>query len=130
MKKLIQSLLCSIALTLLPLAASTEKETSKSPDYQLPAYKVEDMTLPIPTKVVAPRLRPGLVGTEVKMLFTVTDKGQAIHIRSSKPFSDSPVLTGSMSQVLKKWEFEPARDRNGIARSVKVSLPIRIVRKN
>ncbi|MDA1069112.1 MAG: hypothetical protein O3C43_21715 [Verrucomicrobia bacterium] len=129
MKTITKTLVYLIGLNLVSLTAIAAKEETTSRDYQLPTYKVEDMTLPVPTKVVTPRLRSGLFGEEVKMLFTITDKGHAIHIRSSRPFSDNPTLAGSLSQVIGKWEFEPARDKNGSAMTVKVSLPVKVVRK-
>ena len=92
-------------------------------------YTFEDLTLPIPIKVVAPRIRSGQVGQEIKMLFTVTEKGQAIHIRSSKPFSDSPTLVGAMSQVLQVWKFEPALDARGKAVTVKVRMPVKVIKR-
>lgn len=124
-KKLIVSL---IVLTLVPFAVNAANEQSNSPDYQLPTYKVEDMTLPVPTKIVAPRLGFEQLGQEIKMVFTVTAKGRAVKIHSSNSFSDTRNLASTMSAVLKYWEFEPARDENGIPVSVKVALPVKVVK--
>ena len=110
----------------MPLNAADEKTSSS--EYQLSTYKVEDMTIPIATKTVSPRLRRGQIGTEVKMLFVVNEKGRATGIRTSNRFSDSPDLAGAMSQVLRRWEFEPARDKNGFPVAVQVSLPVKVVK--
>ena len=130
MKTLTKTLVTLITFTLVPLALNAADEQKKSPEYQLPSFKVEDMSLPIPTKIVEPRLRSNLFGKEVKMFFTVTEKGQAVHIRSSRNFSNNPELALALTKVIQKWEFEPARDKNGIARKVKVSLPVRVVKKD
>ena len=86
MKKITQSLVSLVILSAFSLSAFAANEKSSTLEHQLPTYTVEDMTLPVATKVVTPRIRSGQVGAEVKMIFTVTVDGRAIGIRSSKPF--------------------------------------------
>ena len=128
MKSLTQSLLFTIGLTILPLATNAAEEKVSSAEYKLPTYTVEDLSLPVPSKIVAPRLRASQFGIEVEMIFTVTEKGKAKNIRSKSRFQDDPELVSALTKVIKKWEFEPARNNNGTAQSVKVSLPIKVLK--
>lgn len=128
MKTLTKSLLTLVGLTLLPLSTNAADTSSTSPDYQLPVYKVEDMTLPVPTKIVSPRISMEQVGSEVEIIFTVTDQGRAIKIHARNNTSRTRDLAAAMSAVIKHWEFEPAKDKNGLPRAVKVALPVRVVR--
>ena len=130
MKTLTKTLVTLLAYTLIPLALSAANEQATTPEHDLPEYQVKDMSLPIPVKIVEPRLRSNLFGEQVKMYFTVTDKGQAIAIRTGTRSLYGRELAIALTKVLPKWEFEPARDKNGIAVKVKVCLPVTAVRKD
>ena len=111
------------------VAIAEAKENEKPSEYELPLYKVEDLTLPIPSNVVVPRVGMSLVGTEIIVTFRVSETGQPNTIRDDALFNISEKeLAIAMRNVLKRWEFEPARNEQGIAVPVKVRLPVEVVR--
>ena len=129
MKTLTKTLVCVCGLTLIPLALNAANEqASQLKEYQLPEYTVEDLSPPIPTKTVAPRVSHSQIGQEIKMLFGIDENGRAIAPRAISSFAD-PDLRASMSIALSYWKFEPARDINGQAVAVKAALTVKVVKK-
>jgi len=130
MKPLIRYSLYALALIIVPLALAAAKVKTSKPVYRLPEYKVEDLTFPIPLKVVVPRVGRSLVGHEVSMVFDVAANGRTSNITqaSISPEQATNDLAAAMKMVLRKWEFEPAQNEYGIFIAVKVSLPVQVVR--
>ena len=113
------------------VVAVTEAQQSEKPsEYTLPLYKIEELTPPIAEKVVVPRVRRSLRGTEVDMLFRISETGkpQSISDTAGARISQKE-LAIAMRSSLKRWEFEPARNPQGQAVAVKVRLPVKVVRK-
>ena len=103
------------------------------PEFHLPSFDVDvfgkELTLPIPVKVVAPRVHKGLNGTEVTMSFNISETGKVILIDDdASPYDNEKFeLACLMYRQLRTWRFEPARDEDGNTVAVKVELPVRVV---
>jgi len=103
------------------------------PEFHLPSFDVDvfgkEMTLPVPVKVLAPRVHKGLNGTEVTMTFNISETGKVILIDDdASPFDDEKFeLACLMYRKLRTWKFEPARDEDGNPIAVKVELPVIVV---
>lgn len=80
--------------------------------------------IPVPVAVVAPRVPAGLVGSETDVAFTVMASGKPSDIRVRS--STDPELATAVVDAVKQWKFAPAQ-KDGLAVSTKVVLPIRIV---
>ena len=131
MKNIIKSILVSIAILGAPFTAFSAQKDAEKKVFDLPTYKVEDTTLPIPVKVVAPPVGGRLVGTEVRMTFSISVDGLTHNIRQQgiTPDQESNDLVAAMTMVLLNWEFEPAKNKNGLPVAVKVVLPVKVIRK-
>lgn len=115
------------------VAVSEVQAQEKPAEYTLDTYKIEELSAPIPTKIVVPRISSSLVGkgTQVCMLFNITESGKPLRIKDNAgPFKDAESqLAAAMRYVLRYWEFTPAKDPNGNAVAVKAALPVKIVGK-
>lgn len=135
MKKttVISTLSLLFALTL-NLSAKTQNDLDRTEgNYELPRYAVKDITMPIPTKMVAPKINRQTSGREVEMIFRIGADGRPQCIYSNGNDSQKShfrSLESAMRAVLPYWRFEPALDKDGNAISVKVALPVRIVNKD
>ena len=130
MKIVTKTLLCVCGLALLPLVLSAAKDQKAMPEYKLQEYRHVDLTLPIPEKVVMPRLRGEFVGHTVRMKLTVGADGRVYNI-AQKPRTFDEVtnsLAVVMKSSLKQWEFEPALDKAGNPIAVKIILPVEVVK--
>ena len=124
----ILSIIVTLGLTSSLQAA--EDDTPELPPLEVkPHLQMLDLTMPAPLKVVVPRLRNNLRGTEVRLTFYVGTDGEAYSINhDSSPFDDRKNQVGeAMRRIVKYWEFEPAMDKQGNAIAVKVALPVRVV---
>lgn len=126
MKTLTGTLLFVCGLTLFPLIVSA----AKAPTHLLPEYTVQDLTLPIPDKVVAPRVNGQFAGQKVRMQLTVGTDGRATKIsqKGISPDQQTNDLAATMQMVLRQWQFKPAMDKQGNAVAVKVILPVEVVK--
>jgi hypothetical protein len=131
MKNTVKNTLITIAIIIAPLAAFAAKESTPKSEYQLPEYKVEDLTLPVPVKVVVPRIGGRLLGHEVRMKFEISAEGRAYNIgqQGISPDQRTNDLVAAMKMVLLSWEFEPALNNSGNAVAVKVIMPVQVVKK-
>ena len=130
MKSLTQITAISLAIVIASVAsAAAEKAETESnvENYQLEKFNVE-VSNPIPSKIVAPRLSKSQIGHEVEMEFTVTAKGYTTDIKTVESFPQAQDLAAAMKRVIKRWKFEPARNQDGIAVDVKMTLPVKVVR--
>ena len=72
-----------IGASLASFAANEETDNTKN--YDLPAYTVEEIiSLPVPTKSAVPSVSKRLIGTTVKLKFTVNEKGRPEGVRLEK----------------------------------------------
>jgi outer membrane biosynthesis protein TonB len=80
--------------------------------------------MPVPTKVVTPRVASEYAGTSVSLAFIVDESGtpQDIIVPEATPAELAKTLTAALS----KWKFEPLV-RDGKAIRTKVVLPMLIV---
>ena len=132
MKTLSKTLLCVCGLALFPLVLSAAK-----PEYKLPKYTVQDIAeLPKPVEAPIPVMLSGLAGASFDLKFTVDEQGRATHIRTAKPlfclglFNDKERdFAVQMMQVVPCWKFAPALDANGNAVSVKVRMPVKVIKR-
>ena len=110
--------------------AATPGLTEKA--YQLPKYTVEDLTLPVPSKIVSPRLGGNLVGRKVRMSLNISADGRATGISQIgiSPDQATNDLAATMKVVLRHWKFDPALNNFGRPVAVKVILPVEVVKKN
>ena len=71
----------------------------------------------------------GLRGTEVTMTFHISTSGFVTMIDDdSSPYdNDEFELACLMHRNLKLWRFEPARDKDGNAVSIKVKMPVVVI---
>lgn len=134
MKPLKKIHLISLGLLLVPFTWINAQDTNTQPvldddRYQLPQYKIEEITLPIPIKTVAPIVGKRQIGQEVRMIFKVHTNGRPYAIRSSEAFPAAPDLASSMKEALPHWRFEPALNPDGTPVIVRVALPVMVVRK-
>ena len=131
MKKTIKNTLIIITILSAPLATFAAKKDRSKPEYQLEEYKLEDLTLPVPTKVVVPRVSGRLLGHEVRMSFEIGTDGRAYNIRQQgiSPDQRTNDLVATMKIALRYWKFEAALDNHGNAIAVKVIMPVKVVKK-
>lgn len=127
--KLIPATLGILLASLSLIAAQEVAKYNEVTDYQLPEYQVENITPPIATKVVMPRVSRKQIGREVSIYFKVNSDGRATKVHS-RGHTDQEVekLVSSMRGALRYWRFEPALDLDGNAISVDVELPVRVSR--
>lgn len=128
--------LLSIAIISAPLASFVANEDmSKSNRIDLPEYTVEEIiSLPQPVHYPVPSVSKRLVGTTVKLRFTVNEKGRPEGVRLEKYLSnyryESVINFASQLKAnVSNWKFEPAQDKNGNAIVVKVIMPVHVVKK-
>ena len=129
MKSLTHITTLSFAIIAASFASAAEKTEadSKLDNYQLEKFNVE-VSNPIPSKIISPRLSESQIGHAVDMEFTVTAKGYTTDIKTVEAFPKAQDLAAAMKRVIKHWEFEPARNQDGIAVDVKMILPVKVVR--
>lgn len=77
--------------------------------------------IPVPVKVVAPRVDASLIGTKVEVEFLVDARGwpQDVHVLSTT----DRFFGASVREAVSKWKFEPAM-RDGAPVAMKVKLPV------
>ena len=115
--------------------ASFAKEDASKPAYILPTYTIEDIaSLPEPLKNDIPSVKSDYIGMSLKVKFTVNAEGRTESVRLSKPlhsYSDVEKMTfaNRMKEAVETWSFEPAYDNDGNAITVKVVMPIKVVKK-
>lgn len=123
------------SLILLLAAHGTTAATGNGdlPEFPLPsrevdAYKI-DLNLPVPIKVEAPKVHKGLIGTKVTMSFSILKSGKVTVTGHNAGYYDNEAyeLALIMNRKLRTWRFEPARDKDGNAVSVKVKMPVEVV---
>ncbi len=125
-----------LCLAMIPLLSGSDysgesQQTSMAPKYQLPEYTVSDIHPPTPLKMVAPRINRLTRGREVVLEFQVSASGRAYDLgqRAFASEGNPRDLESVMRAALRHWRFEPARDSQGNPVSVKVALPVRLVRE-
>lgn len=139
MKNLIKTSIIGILISGLPVAltASIAKESSDT-SYNLPIYNVTGIdTLPVPVERTIPFVQSGLVGTTILMKVTVDEFGIPIRVHSARPlFSLGTVnekerdFAVQMSNYIRSWDFEPARDLRGNPVEVTVNMPVTVIERN
>ena len=131
---LIFILFASLKLAITPTASAVENTAEAEPEYDLPTYEyVEYVTLPKPTRSPMPKVKSRLVGTKLKLRFTVTEDGKVEDIRPEKPlasYSDVERMTfaNQTLDAVSRWRFKPARDANDIPVKVNVIMPVKVVK--
>jgi hypothetical protein len=135
MKNAFQYTLTALAIIWAPLAAfAVEDGKEKEPEYDLPTYEFVDViSLPKPTSSPMPRVKSRLVGTRLKIKFTVTAKGKAENVRLEKPLSsysnlEKMTFANQTLELVAKWRFKPALDSNDNPVTVNVIMPVRVVK--
>ena len=135
MKNTLKITSLAIAILSAPLATfAATKDTSKAA-YDLPTYTIEDIaSLPEPTKHSIPSVKSDYIGLSLKVKFTVTAEGRAESVRLDRPltsYSDVEKMTfaNRMKDAVETWKFEPAYDNAGNAITVKVVMPVKVVKK-
>lgn len=127
--------LFSLALLHGTSGATAADDNDNLPEFYLPSLDVDaismDIQLPKPVKVTAPAVHRGLNGTELTMTFYISKSGKVTLIDDdASPYNNEEFeLACLMHRKLRTWQFEPARDRDGNAISVKVELPVEVVAK-
>ena len=115
---------CLLAMVSFNLNAQSEGESARS--YTLPNFTVEGVADPELTHYVTPRIPSYLVGTNVTMYYTINKEGDVQSIRSNAGFASGELAT-MVSQALRSWHFEPAKNDAGEAVAIKVAMPVRVV---
>jgi len=135
MKNAIHYTLIATAIIWGPLAAfAAEDSQEKEPEYDLPTYEFVDViSLPKPTSSPMPRVKSHLIGTRLKIKFTVTEKGNAENVRLEKPLSsyssiEKMTFANQTLELVAKWRFKPALDSNDNPVTVNVIMPVRVVK--
>jgi periplasmic protein TonB len=117
--KVVNKLAVLISLgALLPLAVSAKMSEPFKPDGSANALKA-----PVPLAVVTPMISPNYAGTQVRLAFTVDEKGTPIEF--SVVSSPDAAVGKVVVDAVKKWRFKPA-ELNGTPVARKVLLPVRI----
>ena len=125
--------LFSIVLFLGAIGVAEAKSNGDIPEFHLPSFDVDalgvDLTYPIPQKTDPPRVHKGLNGTEVTMTFYISESGKVTLVDDdASPYNNEEFeLACLMHRQLRSWRFDPARDDEGNAIAVKVSLPVKVV---
>ena len=133
-KHTIVSTLILLIVLALNVSANVQDDSYRTgTDVQLPNYTVSGISIPIPTKVVAPKVNRETHNQEAEMIFRIGVDGRVHQIQSSAFGSQQNhfrSLESAMRAVLPYWQFEPALDNNGNPVSVKVALPVRIIKSD
>lgn len=136
MKNTLKITSIAIAIISAPLATfAASEDASNKAAYNLPTYTIEDISaLPEPIKNRIPSVKADYVGLSLKVKFTVTDEGRAESVRLSRPLSsysdvDRMTFANRMKEAVENWNFEPARDNDGNPITVKVVMPVKVVKK-
>ena len=135
MKNTLKITSLAIAILSAPLVTFAAQAEASKPAYDLPTYTIEDISaLPEPTKHRIPSVKADYVGLSLKVKFTVTSEGRAESVRLDKPlhsYSDVEKMTfaNRMKEAVETWNFDPARDNNGNPITVKVVMPVKVVKK-
>ena len=128
------SLLIIASLSAPWLAFANEESPADEPQYDLPTYEFVDViSLPKPTSSPMPKAKSHLVGTKLKLKFTVNEKGRAENVRLEKPLSsysnvERMTFANQALEMVAKWRFKPALDANDNPVAVKVVMPVRVVK--
>lgn len=116
------------------VSIGSEDGKRDAPEYELPTYEFVDVViLPKPRSSPMPKVKRRLVGTALKLKFTVNEQGRSENVRLEKPlssFSDVEKMTFA-AQVVKLvaiWRFHPARDGDNKPVAVNVIMPVRVVK--
>ncbi|MCZ6672684.1 MAG: hypothetical protein O7C75_07070 [Verrucomicrobia bacterium] len=130
MKPLNKSLLYICGFIFFPLALSAAESQASTREHTLPAYEVVDVALPIPVKLVVPRVSGRLGGYQVRMIFNINADGRTtnIHKEVHSPEQEVNDLGETMKMAIRSWHFEPARDKDGNAIAIKLALPVKVVK--
>jgi outer membrane biosynthesis protein TonB len=135
MKNTLKITSIAIAIISASLATFSAQEGASRPAFDLPTYTIEDISsLPEPIKNRIPSIKADYVGLSLKVKFTVTDEGRAESVRLERPlssYSDVERMTfaNRMKEAVENWKFEPAYDNDGNPITVKVVMPIKVVKK-
>ena len=106
------------------LSAQSQSEVTRS--YTLPSFTVEGVADPELQSYVTPRVPSYLVGSKITMYYTIDTNGDVRSIRSNAVFTGGD-LASMMTQALRSWHFEPARNAEGETVAIKVAMPVEIV---
>ena len=90
--------------------------------------------LPEPIHFQVPTVSKALVGTTIKLRFTINEEGRPERVRLAKPLFNYRIgpqmdFASQLKVSVRKWKFEPARDQNGNAIPVKVIMPVQVIKK-
>lgn len=134
MKKhiLITTLVSSILFSQSVFATDENKLNSAEKSHDLPTFQVEEISTPTVSKAVSPRISRRSLGQEAELILRIGTAGRPYDIIKgafSPQVNDFRSLEAAMHRVLPHWRFEPAQDQNGNLIDVKVSLPVRVVKK-
>ena len=104
--------------------AQSQEEATRS--YTLPSFTVQGVADPELTSYVTPRIPSYLVGESLTMYYTINEEGDVKSIRSSVSFTGADLAT-KMTEALRHWHFEPAKNDAGEAVAIKVAMPVKVV---
>ncbi|MEM9157949.1 MAG: energy transducer TonB [Verrucomicrobiota bacterium] len=129
--KYLKKLTALAALTAFAGASYVSAQSQEPLDrtYTLPDFTVEGVSSPVLESYSTPRIPASKVGMQVTMYYTIDKKGNVRSIRSNTgPFSDQARadLAVTMTQMLRKWKFEPATSSGGYPVAIKVSMPVKV----
>ena len=125
--------LFSLVLTLGAVGNSEARSDEMLPEFNLPAFDVEafgiDIVSPTPVRLAAPAVGNRLTNTEITMTFHISKSGWVTMVDDdASPYDNKEFeLSCLMHRALRKWRFEPARDKDGNAICVKVKMPVKVV---
>lgn len=116
--------------------AYADDPAQKDSAVELPAYSVEGIaSMPTLTKRSLPKISSDLVGSQITLKFTITEKGKPSGVDTAKPLHSiyhprDRDFAVQMIGAVKHWKFEPARDSDGQSKAVTVLMPIEVVERD
>ena len=127
-----------IALTLLSvllaLQGAQEISSPTNPNDLSKLGEAEKVTLPRPTYYPFPRVNKLLAGSTVRLKLMVTEKGLPECVELEKrlyhfPFEELKKFASQMQTKVSTWKFEPAHDSFGNPVTVKIIMPVHVLKK-
>lgn len=123
-------------LLVLIVYLSLDDDTPETNHPSLPTFEVEDVfSLPKPIHFPVPIVSKQLIGKTIRLNFTVNELGkpEKVHLDQTLAGIRNESLmhfASLLREDVENWEFEPAQDGSGNPVSVKVIMPVRVVKKS